>query len=64
MPEISECSVNGYINDVKDIIEKYDVGVTDEDKANGIKTGTCTTTSTKPVSKASMSRSIRSVYVS
>ena len=31
-------SVNGYINDVKDIIEKYDVGVTDEDKANGIKT--------------------------
>lgn len=23
---------------MKDIIEKYDVGVTDEDKANGIKT--------------------------
>ena len=31
-------SANGYINDVKDIIEKYDIGATDEDKANGIKT--------------------------
>lgn len=31
-------SVNGYINDVKDIIEKYDIGATDEEKANGIKT--------------------------
>ena len=31
-------SANGYINDVKDIIEKYDIGATDEEKANGIKT--------------------------
>ena len=31
-------SVNGYINDVKDIIEKYKVDLTQEDKDNGIKT--------------------------
>ena len=31
-------SANGYINDVKDIIEKYDIGATEEEKANGIKT--------------------------
>ena len=31
-------SMNGYINDVKDIIEKYKVDLTQDDKDNGIKT--------------------------
>lgn len=31
-------SVNGYINDVKDIIEKYEDDLTQEDKDNGIET--------------------------
>lgn len=44
-------SVNGYINDVKDIIEKYKVDLTQEDKDNGIKPATCTTISTRQASK-------------
>lgn len=31
-------SVNGYINDIKDIIDSYELELTEEDKENGIKT--------------------------